>query len=332
MKKLLIIRFSSIGDIILTSPIVRCLKKQLPAIEIHYITKTQYLPLLIANPYLKKIHTINNNVSEVIEELKKENFDYIIDLHKNWRSFIMLFQLRKPFASFSKLNFKKWLLTSFHINIMPDIHIVERYFKSLKKWGIINDNKGLDYFFPENNQIKTISLPDIFQNGFIALVIGSKHYTKQLPLEQTFKFIKKLDLPIVLLGDKDDAEKSHLIVQNFENNVLDFCGKLKLDESVYFLNKAKVVVTHDTGLMHLAAALSKPIISIWGNTVPAFGMYPYMPVNKNFEIIEVLGLKCRPCSRLGYENCPKKHFNCMNQIDIDLLVEKTRNLFQKQII
>lgn len=332
MKKILIIRFSSIGDIVLTTPIVRCLKKQFPSVEIHYVTKNQYLSLLISNPYINKIHTIENSVFEVIEELKNENFDFVIDLHKNWRAFQILFSLLKPYATFSKLNFKKWLLTSFKINLLPDIHIVERYFKALKKWEIINDNKGLDYFFSENVQTNIISLPENFKNGFVAMVIGSKHYTKQLPLEQTLQYIKKLDLPIVLLGDDEDAKKSEFITQKFENNILDFCGKLKLDESVSILNNAKVVVTHDTGLMHIAAALHKPIISIWGNTVPAFGMYPYMPVHKNFEIIEVLGLKCRPCSKLGYKKCPKNHFNCMNQIDIDLLVDKTRNLFQKQII
>ena len=151
MQKILIIRFSSIGDIVLTTPLIRCIKKQLPDAEIHYLTKEKFYPVIKANPNISRIHTFKDDLGQVIRSLKKINFDFIVDLHKNLRSTRVKLALRKPAGSFDKLNFKKWLIVNLKINKLPEEHIVERYFKSLNSLGVGNDKKGLDHYIPEED-------------------------------------------------------------------------------------------------------------------------------------------------------------------------------------
>ncbi len=316
MKKILIIRFSSIGDIVLTTPIIRCVKAQLNC-KLHYLTKKQFASILINNPNIDKIHTYDGNIKSLITELKNENFDYIIDLHHNIRSQIIKFRLFKPSSSFKKLNILKWLLVQFKINLLPDIHIVDRYFNTVKKLNIINDQEGLDYFIAKADEVDINTIPKSHQNGYIAFVIGAKHFTKQIPLNLAIEICKGITKPIILLGDKFDEEKGSIIQKEIGEKVYNACGKYNLNQSAFLIKQANKIVAADTGLMHIAAAFNKQIISLWGNTVPAFGMYPYMPKNiANSIVFENNNLKCRPCSKLGYNECPKKHFNCMNQLNI----------------
>jgi len=312
--KILIIRFSSIGDIILTTPVVRCIKQQKPDSEIHYLTKKTFEGILKHNPYLSKIHVIEKDVREVIEDLKKENFDFIIDLHNNIRSMQIKRILRKPSSTFKKLNFKKWLLVNFKINKMPSLHVVDRYMQTVEALGIKNDAKGLDYFIPPMDAVSVSSLPKSHQNGYIGFVIGAKHFTKRLPTEKIISICKKINLPIILLGGKEDAARAEIIETAVGAIIYNSCGKYNLNQSASLIRQATKIITHDTGLMHIAAAFKKEIISVWGNTVPAFGFSPYLPDSKS-KIVEVKNLSCRPCSKIGYDKCPKGHFKCMVLID-----------------
>lgn len=314
MKKILIIRFSSIGDIVLTTPVIRCIKEQKPDHEIHYLTKNAFKSILENNPHISKVHTIEKDVNEVVGELQKENFDFVVDLHNNIRSMQVKSGLKKPSATFKKLNFKKWLLVNFKIDQMPKVHVVDRYMDTVSTLGVKNDGKGLDYFIPAKDEIDQTALPLSHQNGFIAFVIGAKHFTKQLPLEKLISICKKINKPIVLLGGKEDAVKGEGIAQVVGANIYNACGKYNLNQSASLIKHSDKVISHDTGLMHIAAAFKKEIISVWGNTVPAFGFYPYLPDPKS-KTIEVNGLSCRPCSKIGYDKCPKGHFKCMKEMD-----------------
>ena len=314
MQKILIIRFSSIGDIVLTTPIIRCLKKQKTTIEIHYLTKIGFKGIIENNPYITKVHTIEKSITEVLNVLKSENFHFIIDLHHNIRSLRIKQSLGKPNLSFKKLNLKKWLLVNFKINKMPSIHIVDRYFKTVENLGIRNDHEGLDYFIPTHDDIAISQLPVTHQKGYIGFVIGAKHATKQLPLEKIIAICIKINMPIVLLGGKEDVSKAIEIKKQVGENIYVACGKYNLNQSASLIKQADKIITHDTGLMHIAAAFKKQIISIWGNTVPEFGFYPYLSGIQT-KIVEVKQLSCRPCSKIGYDKCPKGHFNCMNLID-----------------
>jgi len=318
--KILIIRFSSIGDIVLTTPVVRNLKQQGEDIEIHYLTKKEYAPLLNNNPYIDKLHLLDNSISEIKKELKKEYFHYIIDLHKNLRTKRIKFGLPAIVFEFDKINWAKWLIVNLKINKLPNIHIVDRYMDTIKFFIDKNDNKGLDYFIDEKDEVNVLSFPDNFSEKYIAFAIGAQHFTKKLPKEKIISICKKISQPIVLLGDKNDEIIAEEIKKSVGDNIFNACGKYNLNQSASIVKQAKLLITHDTGLMHIAAALKKKIISVWGNTIPEFGMYPYFP-DKNSEIVQVDNLKCRPCSKIGYKKCSKKHFKCMNDIDEEKIVK-----------
>ncbi len=318
--KILIIRFSSIGDIVLTTPVIRNLKQQGENIELHYLTKIQYAEILKNNPYVDRVHTLDKSFDEIIHELQSEQFDYIIDLHKNIRTLRVKRNLKVESFSFSKVNIEKFLMVNFKINRLPDIHIVDRYMETIKQFVQNNDMQGLDFFIPEDDKIDIKSLPENFHSGYIAFAIGAQHSTKRLPDDKIISLCKKANKPIVLLGDKNDNVVAQKVVTAVGNNVYNACGKYNLNQSASFVKHAELVITHDTGLMHIAAALKKRIISVWGNTIPEFGMYPYLPAEGS-EIVEVKNLKCRPCSKIGFNSCPKKHFKCMNDMDEDRIVQ-----------
>ncbi|HEX3007496.1 MAG TPA: glycosyltransferase family 9 protein, partial [Bacteroidales bacterium] len=277
MVKFLIIRFSSIGDIVLTTPVVRCLKTQVEGAEIHYLTKKAFLPVIEENPYIDKIHLFDQDLSEVIHKLKATNIDFIIDLHNNLRSSRVKFMLNKVSFSFPKLNVAKWLLVNLKINRLPHVHIVDRYMSTLEMFNVKQDCLGLDFFIHSNNEMDVQSLPERFRKGYIGVVIGAKHITKQLPDERIIQLLEKIDYPMLLLGGKDDADRGEVISQAVGDRCLNFCGKLSIQQSASYLKQARFVITHDTGLMHIASAFNKIILSVWGNTVPEFGMYPYLP-------------------------------------------------------
>jgi len=315
MAKFLIIRFSSIGDIVLTTPIIRCIKNANKNNMVHYLTKNSYAALLTGNSNLDKIFSIQRNINEVLDELKTENYDYIIDLHNNLRSTIVKLKLNVKSFSFNKLNFKKWLYVKTKLNYLPSIHIVDRYLDTLSALKIRNDGKGLDFTIEEN---VSIDVPQTHQENYVAFVIGGAHATKKMPRDKILTICKQIQQPILLIGGPQDKAVADFILKECGAKIFNTCGKFNLQQSALAIKKANVVITHDTGMMHIAAALNKKIISVWGNTVPEFGMYPYLTgveKSENNIIIEVKNLKCRPCSKIGYDMCPKGHFNCMNKID-----------------
>lgn len=314
MTKFLIIRFSSIGDIVLTTPVIRCLKLQYPNAEIHYVTKKSYKVLFENNPYVDKIFTLEESLNDLVKQLKSEDYDCIIDLHNNLRTSVIKFRLGVKSFSFDKLNFQKWLLVKFKRDIMPEIHIVDRYMKTVESLGVKNDNKGLDYFIPEKDNVPPDWLPESYQSNYAVYAIGGQHETKKLPLPKMVELCKSIKIPLVLVGGKEDFEQGGALIAAFANqapNILNTCGKMNLNQSASIIEKAAIVYTHDTGMMHVAAALKKKVVSIWGNTVPAFGMYPYLT---DFEVLENKNLQCRPCSKIGYHRCPLGHFKCMNEL------------------
>lgn len=323
--KILVIRFSSIGDIVLTTPVVRCLKNQLEGdVELHYLTKKQYKSIVDSNPNVTKVYAIEKSTNEVINDLKNEGYDYIVDLHKNLRSKRVIKKLKCLSFSFEKLNYQKWLMTSFKINKLPNIHIVERYLNTVKPLGVENDGLGLEYYIPEKDEINKNDLPTNFQNEYISFAIGAQHATKCLPEHKIIEICKQIQQPVVLLGGKEDAEKAERIVDAVGDNVFNACGCFNLNQSASILKQSKVLITHDTGLMHIGAALNVKIVSIWGNTIPEFGMYPYYPKQPDkFVMIENKNLSCRPCSKIGYDKCPKKHFKCMEDITVSEVVKST---------
>jgi ADP-heptose:LPS heptosyltransferase len=326
INKILIIRFSSIGDIVLTTPVIRCFRKKYPDAAIHYLTKKSFKSIIESNPYVNKVHLLQEDFDAMLQELKAEQFDYIIDLHHNLRTLRIKKRLKKiSAASYNKLNIEKWVYTSFKINVLPKIHIVDRYLKTAAVLGVEDDGSGLDYFIPVANKVKQNDIPASHQLGYIALVIGAALATKRLPVHKLQELCRLIKYPVILLGGKEDVENGSEIALTDDIKIYNACGKFNLNESADLLQNAKLIITHDTGLMHIAAALQKPIISIWGNTVPSFGMYPYYgkKSTQQYTIFQVNKLWCRPCSKIGYAKCPLGHFKCMGNIPVNEIVNLT---------
>jgi len=291
------------------------MKKQLPDCEIHFLTKPQYKVILENNPYIDRLHLLDTSDLKKALELKNENFDFIIDLHNNIRTLIFKSVLNVISYPFEKLNLQKWLLVNFKINELPDIHIVGRYLKTVAPLGVYNDGKGLDYFIPSTVSVE--NLPDTF----IVFVIGGNHFTKKLPNEKIISICKGIDKKIILLGGKEDETNGDEIANASGSHVINLCGKLSLNESAFVIKHSEKAITHDTGLMHIAAAFQKEIISIWGNTVPEFGMTPYYGKSEvGSWKSEVGNLDCRPCSKIGFDKCPKGHFKCMMMQDTEQII------------
>lgn len=322
--KILIIRFSSIGDIVLTTPVIRCLKQQLNT-EIHYLTKPNFSTILTTNPYIDKLHVLDKSLMAKAKELQTEKYDCVIDLHNNFRTLIFKTILGVKAFSFPKLNIEKWLLVNFKVNKMPPIHIVDRYFKPVESLRITNDNKGLDYFLPSDFSFE---YPLDLNKPYIAWAIGAQHFTKRFPVHKIVDISNKTNQPIYLLGGKEDKRNGEEIAKQTNGNVVNLCGELSLHQSAYVVKNCALLITNDTGLMHIGAAYQKRIISLWGNTTPLLGMSPYYGNNNVNQILfENNSLTCRPCSKIGHNQCPKKHFKCMENINNEGLEAAIKQLF-----
>jgi ADP-heptose:LPS heptosyltransferase len=320
IKKILILRFSSIGDIVLTTSVVRCLKNQLGA-EIHYLTKAPFKTILSENPHIDKLITFEKSADEVLDILKNEKYDYVVDLHNNIRTLKLKGKLGVKSAAFPKLNMRKWLFVNTKWDVMPDIHVVDRYFKAVESLGVQSDGLGLDYYIPESDQVDLYEiLPTSFQSRYWVYTLGAQYKTKCLPEEKINELLVLIDVPIVFLGGKEDANLGERLAEKFPLKSINLAGKLNLNQSASVVQQSSGVVCHDTGLMHIASAFQKKMAVIWGNTTPKIGMYPYLPKSE-VEYFEVKELHCRPCSKIGFQKCPKGHFKCMNNQDLEAIAD-----------
>lgn len=332
--KILVIRFSSIGDIVLTTPVVRCIRQQMPDAEIHYLSKKEFAPILSSNPNIDKLHLLGDDFEGLMKILKEEHFDFVADLHHNVRTARVKSALNVKSGSFPKKNIEKWVLVNLRVNTMPDESIVTRYFQAVKSIGIHDDGLGLDYFIPEHAKITNDDIPTSHWPGYVACVIGGSFFTKKLPVEQWRKFCESVAFPVMLLGGADDSDAGREIAALDPIKIYNSCGKFNINESAALIERARVVVSNDTGLMHIAAAFKKPVFSLWGNTSPELGMFPYYGGNNLTSRVSPLSvikemekLWCHPCSKLGYGRCPHGHFRCMKGLDMAQTASEVKKLW-----
>lgn len=296
------------GDIVLTSPVLRCLRKQLPDAEIHFLTKEPFAPLVSGNPNIDRVHFLKGSLGSTIAALRKEGYDFVVDLHHNYRTFRIRHALHCRSGVYPKEDLRRRLMTIFK-GLKPRYpHVVDRYFKAVEKLGVANDGQGLDYFpIPEN-------MADIQpQEPYAVVSCGAQYGTKRIPLRKVFYFCCQIhDYPVVLLGDNADRKRYKSSNAKFHKNVKNLCGKTSINQSALLVKNAAFVLTPDTGLMHIASAFNRPTAVMWGSSVPQFGFAPY----KNTSAFSSqVNAGCRPCSRLGRDRCPLGHFRCMEEHD-----------------
>jgi len=325
--RLLFIRFSSIGDIVFTTPAIRCAKQQIPGVEIHFLTKPSMKAVTEANPYIDHFHYLEKDLGTTIASLKSCQFDYIIDLHRNFRTFRIKRALKVPAFTYDKLSWQKFLLTKLHWNWMPHRHIVERSMDTLLPLGVVNDGRGMDYFVPSSVQIKANDIPSVHQAGYVAMVIGASYASKKMPIYQLQALCKLIPFPIILIGGKEDADEGSAVASIDPVRIYNACGKFNLHKSALLVQRAKTVVSHDTGFLYIACAFHKKTVAIWGATSPALQVEPYyaaadQAASEMYFNSIVPHLPCQPCSNYGTKKCPQGHFACMRQQNIQLIADK----------
>ena len=304
--KILVVRFSSIGDIILTTPILRCLKSQLDC-DIDFLTKRSYQNLLLSNPNIRDIYTLNEKTNDTINFLRNKEYDIIIDLQSNLRSLKIRLGLKVKSFVVKKLNIKRYILIYFGINLLNN-HIVDRYFKTVRNLKVYNDNKGIDYILSNETKLKFKTDKD-----YISWCIGGTYEAKKLSVKQISSVINKLNSDVVLIGGAAEKKMAAEIIKNtISKKVLSFCGEISIEESALLIKKSKLFLTNDTGMMHIASAFNSPIISFWGCTKPSLGFSAYMPNKKSENII--IEITKRPCSKHG-KNCRFQSKGCIKEID-----------------
>jgi ADP-heptose:LPS heptosyltransferase len=315
--KILVIRFSSMGDIIYTTPVVRCLKKQIPGAEVHFITKPAFKYIYDNNPYVDKLLLLKPSLLETIKEIQAEGYDHIVDLHNNLRTAIIKLRTGIKSSTYKKQTIRKWLSLKFNLKLVPPVHLVDRYLKAAAVLGVVNDDQPIDYYIKADHQLANL-LPATHQANYVAFVIGATHFTKRMPNEKIISLCHKIEQPIVLLGGGDVKANGEIVRQSVGANVYNACGLTSLDESVFLVSRASKLIGFDTGLTHIAEAFNVPIVSVWGGTVPdLLGVQPYKVKD---ALVAGMDLPCRPCSKFGLPACPLGHFKCMHDIPDELIV------------
>jgi heptosyltransferase-2 len=331
--KILIIRLSSIGDILLTTPFLRQIKSKYPKAEVDFIVKQEYKDLLRFNPRIDNLYTLETGSdSGVLRKIKKglriKAYDILFDLHNNLRSNYLRRGIgAKYIKKIHKNKLSQILLVKFKINSYRDIiPIPQRYLNVGKDFDIQDDNKGLELYW---NQKINSSVDKKIEFGegepIICFAPGAAHYTKRWPKEHFNELCKLItnntDFNIVLLGGKTDKDLGNYLEEN--NQVYNYIGKLDLLETANLMSRASALVTNDTGLMHMGTAVNIPVLALFGSTVKAFGFFPY---RGQTMVLEKKDLSCRPCTHIGRDECPKKHFLCLQDINPSLVFENLHRL------
>ncbi|MEN9334977.1 MAG: hypothetical protein RLY35_2157 [Bacteroidota bacterium] len=314
-SKILIIRFSAIGDIVLASPVLRILQEGLEGgAELHMVVRKRYLPVVEHNPRLSKVFSFDSTIQELMDDLEKEEYDYIIDLQNNLRSNLIKKRLGVLSFTVEKKNLAKfiWIKFGFRLTIP---HVVNRYLDTLKTLGLSDDGKGLEFEIPADVHV------DIPFQQYTAVVIGANHFGKRPDAANWSGILHRIPGNIILVGGKDEEMMSTALTNH--SRIVSMVNRLSLIESAWIVKNAKMVVAGDTGLMHVAAAFGKNILSLWGCTRPGLGMSPWRP-GENSVMIEPKGRGDRPCSKLG-DSCKHGQLNrCIHEIDLNELEKKAQ--------
>ncbi|MCU7493679.1 MAG: glycosyltransferase family 9 protein [Ignavibacteria bacterium] len=319
-ENILIIRLSSLGDILLTTPLLRSLKRLYPEKKIDFLIRNEYADILKFNPYVNDVLLYKRDDNKALFKLLKEKkYDAVIDLQNNLRSRKVVKALQAPAFRFEKRSFDKFLLVKFKINRLKNLpQIPVRYAFSIP--GFELDDKGLDLFLPEN-----VSLDLKAQDNYVALCPGSRHFTKMWPPEYFTalgKLLKNEGFNVVLLGGRSDREICRRLSETIPGS-LDMSNDDDLFQTAALMKQCRMVVCNDSGLMHIACAAGAPVLAIFGSTVKEFGFTPYK--NKNL-ILENNSLSCRPCSHIGREKCPLGHFKCMLEITPEAVLDNVKRI------
>lgn len=321
--RVLIIRLSSIGDIILTTPVLKQLKEKFPDIVIDFVVLKNFKDSIEGSPYIDNLILFDKkkddgfkNIKNFGKKLNKNGYDYVFDLHRKFRSRLISSEIKSKIFVYPKRKLWKSLLVKLKlIKYHVDDTIIKNYFKAFKSLGIKYRWEDLDFNFSEENLEKVKKY-----SGMFAMAPGASKETKKWLPEKFGRLAKKLydkyNIKTVLVGGKEDIERCEFINKVSENSCINLAGKISLKESGALLSVSKLLVTNDSGPFHIGRGVGCKSYVIFGPTDPNMFEYNHMA-----ELIYA-NEKCSPCSLHGGKKCPKGHFNCMKNIDEEYIFEK----------
>lgn len=308
-----IVRFSSLGDIVLTSPALRALHQAFPDASLEFITTRPYRELAEALPHVTKVHTLHRWGHDFFgdaEALKARAFDRLADLQGSPRSRKLRKILQVPDTLiFTPPRIRRliYILGRVKIGEFPPVPV--RYIQALRSWGVEADDSGLEVSIPDELLQQITEKWPVLQDQPIIIVPGAKHPTKQWPGDYWIDLIQRRKNDNIILVGKPDPITDYIAEQTAENsNIVNLVGKTTILELAAVMHYARCVVTVDTGPMHLAAAAGVPVAAIFGSTDETLGFYPYH--HRDLVVLEH-HLACRPCHPHGWKRCPLGHHRCM---------------------
>lgn len=328
---ILLINYLEFGDLIFSTPLIRNLRISFDA-DIYCLVKKDSAEALRGNPYISKVFfREETRPIQIINELQ---IDLLIDFNNNLiDSAVFLVKGVKRIPIKSRW-FNEWLAINLKIQKLSTQHYSERITSQINLPEFKADKLGLDYFIADEDEIETDWLPLEFRKDFILVCLHGKHNTRKLPLSKLIELCDRINKPIVLAGDQSDYETGNEIEKFFKRNhediyedglrklnkksiILNLCGKLSRNQTASLIKKSYLVFSYDSWIIPLASALKKEIYTIWGNTVPEFGRFPF---GTKFTIFQNTKINCRPCSFEGFQKCPKGHLKCLNEINFDFYI------------
>jgi lipopolysaccharide heptosyltransferase II len=343
--KTLIIRFSSIGDIVLASPLLRVLRKKFPAAQIDFVTKKEYSGLVRNNPHVNCTFEFDaalglSGLHHLKEKIRREQYDLILDIHGSLRSrYLRAAAGARDVMTINKRIAARTMLVKFKRNFYRNtVSVADRYIEPLRTFGIENDGKGLELFIPDEVMFGVSGKLAPLRLNRYEKVIGfcpsARHETKRWPHERFAAagslLAREFDAKMLLFGSAEDKPICDPIAQSInsgsdQERAVNLCGVLDLLETAAAMEFCDIIVTNDSGLMHIATAMKKKIVAIFGSTVREFGFFP---LGRDAIVLERAGLPCRPCSHIGRNKCPESHFKCMNEIQVEDVVQSVAGFIE----
>lgn len=332
-QNILICRLSSIGDIVLTFPLIRVLRHRFPKAELHYVVKQEYADLLRSHPGLDRVWSFDARTGwaglrRLKREIRSVSYDLFVDIHRNLRSIYLHSGLSATtVVSYNKRVFRRWLLIHTGLNTYRRvIPVHQRYLEALSSFQIPDDDNGLEFFVDPAEQ-RTID-DYLLETGFdpkgdiqIAMAPGAGFATKRWPVTSFIQTARRLidekGARIWIFGDHSDQPFAAEMVAELGNACIDLTGQLTLMQTACALRRMRLLVTNDTGLMHMACALDVDVVALFGPTTRELGFFPVHP---HARVVEHLDLSCRPCTHVGSDKCPKGHFRCMRESSVERVV------------
>ena len=327
--KVLICHTSDFGNLIFATPLIRNLKMNLEA-EVFCLIDMENKDAINENPYISEIFL--KEETSVSKLIRSNSFDLVIDLEIKFTTWLFSILSGIKILKPKSQKFAEWYMVALRIDQLPDKHYADQLLEVLDSLSSKRDVLGLDYFIPEKDEIERSWLPDIFQKDFVILSLHSAYASRRLPLKKLIEICDRINKPIIVIGDEKDKILAGEIYTFFKKNgsgntyekgllelnkksvILDLCGKLNRNQIASLTRNCSYVFCHDSWVIPVASAFKKEVFTIWGNTIPEFGKYPY---KTKFKILQNNRLDCRPCSAKGYDKCPKGHLKCLNEIIFD---------------